>query len=108
MNSAITSIVHFWDKAGISSISSSTCSGNPLHHDFDNKIEKYGLLLILNDIVVRDRNTHRFKNAIDISSGLGRFLPILKMVSQSVVALEPAEQLYEQLMHTWKDDKLIV
>ena len=107
MNSTISSIVQFWDKAGISSISSSTCSGNSLHHDFDNKIEKHRLSLILTDILARERNTHKFKNAIDIGSGLGRFLPILKTVSQSIVALEPAEQLYEKLVHTWKDDKSI-
>lgn len=103
----INSIIDFWDRAGISSSTSSTCAGNPLHHDFDNKIEKYKLSSILNNIIVNERNLLHFSNAIDIGAGLGRFIPTLKNFSHNITALEPANKVYQQLLQFWSDDQTI-
>ena len=103
----IHSITDFWDKSGLLSSNSSTCEGNPLHHEFDNKIENYRLKMKLWQIINRDRNMMKFYNAIDIGSGLGRFLLTLKNVAETVTALEPAPSLYDQLSQKWFCDNKI-
>ena len=106
MPNSIKKITTLWDQHGISTPFSSTCSGNLLHHEFDNKIENYRLELIL-ERILNKQCKQKFESIVDIGSGLGRFLGTLSFYCDNVLALEPAASLFGKLEYLWKDNQSI-
>ena len=89
-------IVDHWNRAGLTSVDSSTCSADPNIASCDNFIESKFLENIVLDFKYENEYTGEVIG-IDIGAGLGRFTFILARNLTLVHALEPAEKLYYKL-----------
>ena len=84
-------IIKYWDKAGICSFDSSTCTGDPYLASCDNFIES----CLIEELI--EKECQKDALGIDIGAGLGRFTVVLARHLNLVHSLEPAKNLYYKL-----------
>jgi acetyltransferase-like isoleucine patch superfamily enzyme len=86
-------IVDYWDRAGICSFDSSTCSGDRRLASCTNFVESR----LLDGLLKRHGFSGGKGLGIDIGAGLGRFTAVMAGNLGSVHALEPAGNIYQEL-----------
>jgi precorrin-6B methylase 2 len=84
-------IIKYWDKAGICSFDSSTCTGDPYLASCDNFIES----CLLEELI--EKECPKDALGVDIGAGLGRFTVVLARHLYLVHSLEAAKNIYYKL-----------
>lgn len=94
-------VIDYWDRAGLSSLSSSTSQNDDDFARFDNAIENRRLAKILHEL------SRPGGRCLDIGAGYGRFTQTMKAYFDFVVLLEGSPRIYDTLNNLWKNDPLV-
>jgi SAM-dependent methyltransferase len=98
----VDNIIRFWSDSNLANQYSSTYSSN---YEFLDYLDSVAQVKFLSSIIKKHFGDNPL-NVLDVGAGLGRLsIPLAKM-GHYVVALEPAESLYEQLLDYCPDKEL--